>query len=154
MLKLINEAGIEGPQLGQRRCNAGGEWGAYAGAGWLVMIERKQSSQVMRCGCSFPCLLNLSGTPECNNEREISWIPKILGQLDSNNNALRSKTRQVKLYYDRRSVGQAVLVSGTHLGPATNFFSFFNYFFTATDFVMWGRVVVQFIFNVFRILKF
>jgi hypothetical protein len=25
MLKLINEAGIEGPQLGQRRCNAGGE---------------------------------------------------------------------------------------------------------------------------------
>jgi hypothetical protein len=27
-----------------------------------------------------------------------------------------------KLYYDRQSVGQSVLVSGTHLGPATNFF--------------------------------
>jgi hypothetical protein len=25
-----------------------------------------------------------------------------------------------KLYYDRRSVGQSVLVSGTHLGPSTN----------------------------------
>jgi hypothetical protein len=31
---------------------------------------------------------------------------------------------QIKLYYDRRSVGQSVLVSGTHLGPVTNF-SFF-----------------------------
>jgi hypothetical protein len=29
---------------------------------------------------------------------------------------------QVKLYYDRRSVGQSVLVSGTHLGLATEFF--------------------------------
>jgi hypothetical protein len=26
-----------------------------------------------------------------------------------------------KLYYDRQSVGQSVLVSGTHLAPATNF---------------------------------
>jgi hypothetical protein len=25
-----------------------------------------------------------------------------------------------KLYYDRHSVGQSVLVSGAHLGPATN----------------------------------
>jgi hypothetical protein len=36
---------------------------------------------------------------------------------------------QVKLYYDRRSVGQSVLVSGTHLAPATKFYpSFFGYF--------------------------
>jgi hypothetical protein len=28
---------------------------------------------------------------------------------------------QSKLYYDRRSFGHSVLVSGTHLGPATNF---------------------------------
>jgi hypothetical protein len=27
----------------------------------------------------------------------------------------------LKLNYDRQSVGQSVLVSGTHLGPATNF---------------------------------
>jgi hypothetical protein len=29
---------------------------------------------------------------------------------------------KLKLIYDRQSVGQSVLVSGTHLGPATNFF--------------------------------
>jgi hypothetical protein len=28
---------------------------------------------------------------------------------------------KLKLVYDRQSVGQSVLVSGTHLGPATNF---------------------------------
>jgi hypothetical protein len=33
-----------------------------------------------------------------------------------------------KLYYDRQSAGQSVLVSGTHLGPATEFFPFSNYF--------------------------
>jgi hypothetical protein len=31
----------------------------------------------------------------------------------------KSKSKS-KLYYDRQSVGQSVLVSGTHLGPATN----------------------------------
>jgi hypothetical protein len=30
-------------------------------------------------------------------------------------------TSKSKLSYDRQSVGQSVLVSGTHLGPATNF---------------------------------
>jgi hypothetical protein len=29
---------------------------------------------------------------------------------------------KLKLVYDRQSVGQSVLVSGTHLDPATNFF--------------------------------
>jgi hypothetical protein len=28
-----------------------------------------------------------------------------------------------KLIYDRQSVGQSVLVPGTHMGPVTNFFS-------------------------------
>jgi hypothetical protein len=28
---------------------------------------------------------------------------------------------KLKLIYDRQSVGQSALVSGTHLGPATNF---------------------------------
>jgi hypothetical protein len=28
---------------------------------------------------------------------------------------------KLKLIYDRQSVGQSVLVSGAHLGPATNF---------------------------------
>jgi hypothetical protein len=29
---------------------------------------------------------------------------------------------KLKLIYDRQSVGQSDLVSGTHLGPATNFY--------------------------------
>jgi hypothetical protein len=37
------------------------------------------------------------------------------------------RTSQVKLYYDLRSVGQSVLVSGTHLGPVTIFSTFCNY---------------------------
>jgi hypothetical protein len=41
-----------------------------------------------------------------------------------------------KLYYDRQPVGQSVLVSGTHLGPATNFFhSLFDYFLDRFGFV-------------------
>jgi hypothetical protein len=28
---------------------------------------------------------------------------------------------QLQLIYDRQSVGQSILVSGTHLGPVTNF---------------------------------
>jgi hypothetical protein len=37
--------------------------------------------------------------------------------------------KKSKLYYDRQSVGQSVLVSDTPLGPATNFLPFlFNYF--------------------------
>jgi hypothetical protein len=43
-----------------------------------------------------------------------------------------------KLCYDRQSVGQCVLVSGTHLGPMTNFsHSLFNYFLDSFGFVMW-----------------
>jgi hypothetical protein len=33
------------------------------------------------------------------------------------------------------------MVLGTHLGPMTNlFYSFFNYFRTVTDLVMWGAL--------------
>jgi hypothetical protein len=34
---------------------------------------------------------------------------------------LRLEYLKLKLNYDRQSIGQFVLVSGTHLGPATNF---------------------------------
>jgi hypothetical protein len=41
----------------------------------------------------------------------------------------RRLTEVLKLYYTRRPVGQSVLVSGTHLGPAINFPpSLFDYF--------------------------
>jgi hypothetical protein len=36
---------------------------------------------------------------------------------------------KLKLIYDRQSVGQSVLVSGTDLGPVTNFFSLLEIFF-------------------------
>jgi hypothetical protein len=48
-------------------------------------------------------------------------------------NCLISKSKsesKPKLYYDRQSVSQSVLVSSTHLGPTTNFsHSLFYYFF-------------------------
>jgi hypothetical protein len=37
-------------------------------------------------------------------------------------------TFKLKLYYDRRSVGQSFLVSGTPFGPVTNFSSFLELF--------------------------
>jgi hypothetical protein len=48
---------------------------------------------------------------------------------------LRRKTRP-KLYYDGQSVGQSVLVSDTHLGPATNFFH--SRFFWQFRVYCWG----------------
>jgi hypothetical protein len=45
-----------------------------------------------------------------------------------------------KLYYGGHSVGQSALVSGNHLGPATNFsHSLFDYFFDSFGFVDVGR---------------
>jgi hypothetical protein len=47
----------------------------------------------------------------------------------------KSKSKS-KLYYDRQSVGQSVLLSGTHLGTATNFSQYlFDYFFDSFGFV-------------------
>jgi hypothetical protein len=52
---------------------------------------------------------------------------------------------QVKLYYDRRSVGQSILMSDTPLGPATNF-SFFlelfldRYWFNDVGRLLWREV--------------
>jgi hypothetical protein len=51
-----------------------------------------------------------------------------------------NKVKKSKLYYDRQSVGQSVLVSGTHLGLATNFsHSFFDYILDSFGFVDVGR---------------
>jgi hypothetical protein len=35
-----------------------------------------------------------------------------------------SRKSKSEFYYDRQSVGQSVLVSGSHLGPETNFYCF------------------------------
>jgi hypothetical protein len=46
-----------------------------------------------------------------------------------------------KLYYDRQSVGESILASGTHLGPETNFSpSLFDYLYTVSGLLMWGAL--------------
>jgi hypothetical protein len=45
-----------------------------------------------------------------------------LTDTSSTNNKISYVPLKLKLIYDRQSVGQSVPVSGTHLGPATNFF--------------------------------
>jgi large-conductance mechanosensitive channel len=45
----------------------------------------------------------------------------LLGPLERANLNQWTTHVKVKVIYDRQSVGQSVLVSGTHLGPATNF---------------------------------
>jgi hypothetical protein len=43
------------------------------------------------------------------------------GNLLMDSEVLAEHVVKSKLHYDRQSVGQSVLVSGAHLGPATNF---------------------------------
>jgi hypothetical protein len=49
------------------------------------------------------------------------------------------QSQKSKLYYDRRSVRQFVLLSGTHLGPATKFSPSFLLFLGSNGFVDVGR---------------
>jgi hypothetical protein len=63
----------------------------------------------------------------------VSWHDKrvigFIGSLVINTDELNKNVQVKKLYYDGQSVGHSAL-SGTHLGPATNFsYSFFGYFF-------------------------
>jgi hypothetical protein len=51
---------------------------------------------------------------------------------------LKSKSKS-KLYYDRQSIGQSVLVSGTHLRPAT-YFSYSLLDETVSGLLMWGTL--------------
>jgi hypothetical protein len=51
------------------------------------------------------------------------------------------KIKKTKLNYDWQSVGQPVLLSGTHLGPSTKFsHSLFEYFLTVSGLLMWGAL--------------
>jgi hypothetical protein len=43
---------------------------------------------------------------------------------------------KLKLIYDRQSVGQSVLVSGAHLGPATNFSFSLRFSLDSCEFVI------------------
>jgi hypothetical protein len=48
-----------------------------------------------------------------------------------------------KFYYDWRSFGQSVMVSGTHLGPAAHFFLFLKSFLDSYGFVHMGLPLWQ-----------
>jgi hypothetical protein len=54
-----------------------------------------------------------------------------LKDVSSQLNSVKSKS-----HYDRQSVGQSVLASGTHLGPATNFSFSLRFFFRQLLFVI------------------
>jgi hypothetical protein len=67
---------------------------------------------------------------------------------DGMTHVARVVSSQVKLYYDRQSVGQSVLVSGAPFEPATNFSSCLelfldNYWFNYARLLWWevGSVV-------------
>jgi hypothetical protein len=47
---------------------------------------------------------------------------------------------QVKLYYNRRSVGLSISVLGTHFGPTTNCFLLSLIIFRLMDLVVWGAL--------------
>jgi hypothetical protein len=96
--------------------------------GHRIYIPQEQGGPLLLPGIAFPFrrLLQLAG---------LRWRYSISPPHEM---VTVSKS---KLYYDRRSVGQSVLVSGTHLGPATNFSpSLFNYFQTVAGLLMWGAL--------------
>jgi hypothetical protein len=75
-------------------------------------VPQEQVSLVIlpNTGFSIRCLLRLAGL----RWKYSNYIRTVYHRLSKS-----------KLCYDRRSVGQSVLVSGDHLGPATNSFSSF-----------------------------
>jgi hypothetical protein len=78
---------------------------------------------------TFPFL----GTPELspclsNIRSRLTLTQQLFSQEDQSRIAYSQKSKS-KSHYDRQSVGQSVLVSGAHLGPATNFSFSLSFFF-------------------------
>jgi hypothetical protein len=80
------------------------------GPGPRIYIPQQQGGPDIPPGTGFPFrrLLRLAGTTV-----EVFYPTSTREQPQSK--------LKLKLIYDQQSVGQSVLVSGTHLGPATNF---------------------------------
>jgi hypothetical protein len=61
---------------------------------------------------------------------------------------------KLKLIYDRQSVGQSVLVSGSHLGPVTNFSFSLKFLIYSCGFViLWEDRSVIYLYNCFWALS-
>jgi hypothetical protein len=71
----------------------------------------------------------------------IIWMRNITcTALVKKNPNFKSKSKSKLTYYDWQSVGQSILVSGTHLGPATNFsHPLFDFFLYSLGLVDMGR---------------
>jgi hypothetical protein len=82
-------------------CHPGSGWPSYTSRHWVPF-----SSPLRLAGLRW----TLCGRAKC--------LMIIMG--------LEPKNSKFKLYYNWRSVGQSVLVSGTHLGPMTKFSPFFD----------------------------
>jgi hypothetical protein len=67
MLKLINEAKIEGLELGQRQSSTVGECDTYAEIEWLVMIERGNLAESCAPVSDSSRLLDSSSVIQRNN---------------------------------------------------------------------------------------
>jgi hypothetical protein len=73
--------------------------------------------------------------PNCHAGDRVTPANTQLSPEDCLHNSSRRLWKS-KLYYDRQSVGQSVLVSGIHLGPATNFSFSLNFFLHSCGFVI------------------
>jgi hypothetical protein len=92
-----------------------------------------QPGEPEQCGPIIPLC---TGFPFCRLLRPSGLRWRYSNHLHT---GLLAKSKS-KLYYDRQSVCQSVLVSGTHLGPATNFsHSLFDYFLDSFE-VCWCGV--------------
>jgi hypothetical protein len=104
-----------------------------------TMLARQQCFHLVpryRSFCWIPLLVVTSHATPTKNMEQVTVDTYYTSQVAYSVPALKSK-----LYYDRRSVGQSVLVSGTHLGPSTNFPpSLFNYFLTVAGLLLWGAL--------------
>jgi hypothetical protein len=56
--------------------------------------------------------------------------------INGDRRIILKRTLKLKLICDRQSVGQSVLVSGTHLGPATNFSFYLKFSLDSCGFVI------------------
>lgn len=98
MLKLINEAKIEGLELGQRRSYTAGECDTYAEIEWLVMIERGNLAQSCAPVSDSSRLLDSSSTIQRNNEGREYCVSEISESLNNINNELLSARKSHNLF--------------------------------------------------------
>jgi hypothetical protein len=107
------------------------EWNSFL---WYCDLKQASCSNCWRCGreelnwldtnpSQRLCTHHKSNVDYCVIKRKVSvvrnWQPEILRPKEIW--IFTMSESKSKSHYDRQSVGQSVLVSGAHLGPATNF---------------------------------